>query len=190
MVKRGKKVSKKTEKKEETEKTKSSEKSKPEKVKEKQEESKEEILEEKVLSFEEGINNQKFVEFLSPSTESVENITSRKPGMARSIERDELVLSSSFSEERKPDEGRGIYVPRGPDYNPLQTNMANVKSHAVKGSNESSMNSGRISSEFIRGENSISNTELDRINGKQEKDYVIKDEFLGEDIKYKPRRFR
>jgi len=58
-----------------------------------------EPLEEKIENSEEGINNQKFLEFLSISTESIETLASKKPRNIKQIEEDQEVLSMNIQEK-------------------------------------------------------------------------------------------
>jgi len=63
-------------------------------------------VEKKSDSIEEEINNLKFVEFLTPSTESIGSLASRKPKPVKRIENDEDVLFFAPKEETSSNFGK------------------------------------------------------------------------------------
>jgi hypothetical protein len=79
-----------------------------------------EPLEEKIENSGEEINNQKFLEFLSVSTDPIETFASKKPRNAKPIEQDREILSVNIQENNQDKEKKEKtdYFARAPsDYN-------------------------------------------------------------------------
>jgi hypothetical protein len=70
-----------------------------------------EPLEEEITKVGKKINNEKFIEFLTPSLESVETLASKKSRAIKSIEQDEEILLSE-TQDKKKEENKENYVSR------------------------------------------------------------------------------
>ena len=150
-----------------------------------------ESINEKITEFEDKIDNQKFLEFLSVSTESIETLASKKPRNAKPIEQDQDVLSVNLQEEDKKEkkEIEYIFSSRGPDYNLTKANKENIGPPLIKAASLEMVerNIGTFDSPQ-RGQ-LISNTELSKTTGGRG-NYIIPEEIIGKEIKYKSRKFR
>jgi len=149
----------------------------------------EKTLEEKAEDSEEEISNQKFREFLAPTTEVRETIASKKPRGTKSIEQDEEVLSFASKQKETKQEGTN-YVSRGEDYNLVKINKENTRNALLKADVLEKIGPSQRTFDSPGRARLITNTESPPIQNTSERNYTLKDELLGDDIKYKPRRLR
>jgi hypothetical protein len=149
----------------------------------------EEDLEKKILQEEDSIKEPKFREFIIPSIEVKESQVSIRQRPITNIERDSEILAVNLVEkEKKQEVVRGEYVSRGSDYNLVQLNKEkNIRPNLLQGEvlERSSERIGSFTSNLSRENIQVLGNDLS-----DEKKYTLKEDILGDEIKYRLKRLR